>query len=115
MSFKNTSWFSRFSAVVVSSALALTMGITAAPVANAYEANLTAVGEKVTYSTQKRVPAVESSIGVGSLAADGTVALPGTDGYDSALVRLSVFAPTQDTTISVAGSPALFASAGQDA
>ena len=110
-----SSWFSKLSAVVVSSAMAMTMGIAAAPAANAYEAKLTTVGEKVEYSTQKRVPAVESSIGVGSLAADGTVALPGTSGYDSALVRVSLFAPAQDTTISVAGSPALFAAAGQDA
>ncbi|TPF77372.1 MULTISPECIES: carboxypeptidase regulatory-like domain-containing protein [unclassified Bifidobacterium] len=110
-----SSWFSKLSAVVVSSAMAMTMGIAAAPAANAYEAKLITVGEKVEYSTQKRVPAVESSIGVGSLAADGTVALPGTAGYDSALVRVSLFAPAQDTTISVAGSPALFAVAGQDA
>ncbi|KAA8823208.1 hypothetical protein EMO92_10340 [Bifidobacterium reuteri] len=110
-----SSWFSKLSAVVVSSAMAMTMGIAATPAANAYEAKLTTVGEKVEYSTQKRVPAVESSIGVGSLAADGTVALPGTAGYDSALVRVSLFAPVQDTTISVAGSTALFAAAGQDA
>ncbi|MBT1166929.1 carboxypeptidase regulatory-like domain-containing protein [Bifidobacterium simiarum] len=110
-----SSWFAKISAVVVSSALALTMGVTSATKANAYEEKLTTVGEKVSYSTQRRVPAVESSIGVGSLSGKGGVALPGTAGYDSALVRLSVFAPTQNTTLNVAGSAALFAAAGQDA
>ncbi|WEV68135.1 carboxypeptidase regulatory-like domain-containing protein [Bifidobacterium sp. ESL0769] len=101
-------------ALSVASALALTMGMTGATSANA--SGLTPVN-KAEYSSKKYVPAVESSIGVGSVPtnSDDGVALPGMNGYDSALLRLSVFAPAQDTTITVAGSAALIASAGQDA
>lgn len=64
----------------------------------------------------ERVPVVETTIGRGEVTEAGnTVELPGSDGYDSALVRISVFDAVSDTTVSVSGSEALAVAAGRDA
>ncbi|MBW3082082.1 carboxypeptidase regulatory-like domain-containing protein [Bifidobacterium phasiani] len=83
---------------------------------HAYAAELNDVPERIAVDASARVPVVESSIGRGGLAAEGgTVALPGVDGYDAALIRIGVFDAAQDVTVNVAGAPALAVAAGHDA
>ncbi|KFI98912.1 carboxypeptidase regulatory-like domain-containing protein [Bifidobacterium subtile] len=109
-------WFKKTAAIIVTSALAAAAGITAVPL-NAYAADVSSVGKSVSYAVAKRVPAVESQIGVRAVPVDakGVVALPGTDGYDSALLRISAFAPKKDIVFNVAGSAALAVPSGRDA
>lgn len=113
----NTSMLSkRFVAAAATSALVATLGIAVVPAAQAYEPSLRNVNDSVAYNAAKRVPAVESMAGVQELPAgeSGTVTLPGTADADSALIRISVFAPVQDVTVTASGIPALFAAAGHD-
>lgn len=104
-------------ALLTASALALGGSLLTATAAGAYEMDLAAVADHVTYDASKRVPAVESMAGIQGIGVGGAqqVTLPGTAGADSALVRISVFEPTQDVTVFAAGVPTLFAAAGQDA
>ncbi|KOA48447.1 hypothetical protein BAAM0483_08150 [Bifidobacterium animalis subsp. animalis MCC 0483] len=103
-------------AMLVASALAFGSSLCAATAADAYEMNLDNVTDHVTYDVTKRVPAVESQAGLQKLDTNGSgdVVLPGTMGADSALVRISVFNPSQDATITVAGIPVLAVTTGQD-
>lgn len=101
---------------LMAAVLAVALFFGTVPPTHTYAAELNSVPDSIAADASARVPVVESSIRRGGFAAEGgTVALPGVDGYDAALVRVSVFDAAQDATVNVAGAPALAVSAGHDA
>lgn len=84
--------------------------------AETYKAPITNVKDGVAANDSARVPAVESTIGRGSITVgkEGAVTLPGIGDAAAVLVRISVFSAKSDADITVSGSPALHAAAGQD-
>lgn len=114
---KAPTFLKRFAVLTVATALISTLSIAVTPAAQAYEPSLRTVNGSAEYDAAKRVPAIESMADVQGLPVgeSDTVILPGTENADSALIRISVFAPTQDITVTATGIPALFAEAGHDA
>lgn len=102
---------------IVATLLAVALAFGVLTPKSSYAAELNDVPESIAVDAQSRVPVVESTIGRGDkLDSEGTVIqVPGVDGYDSALVRVSVFDADQDATVNVAGTPALAVQAGHDA
>ena len=84
--------------------------------AETYKAPITNVKDGVAANDSARVPAVESTIGRGSITVgkEGAVTLPGIVDAAAVLVRISVFSAKSDADITVSGSPALHTAAGQD-
>lgn len=100
----------------VAAALAAILTLGMASAATAQADDLKPVPDAIHMDAQPRVPIVETTIGRGTLPTDGTaIALPSSDGYASALIRVAVFDASEDTTVSAGGFPVLAVPAGASA
>ena len=71
-----------------------------------------ATSESILFERYDRVPVVETNVVSEMPVGGGTIPLPYTQG-ESALLRLSVFNPDKDVTLTAAGAPALFVAEGE--
>ncbi|MFR0557784.1 PKD domain-containing protein [Pseudoscardovia radai] len=101
-------------ALFVAAASFLSLGVNGA---YAGQGGITSVSDALVSDATYRVPAVESTIGLGAIpvGAEGPVSVRTADGAASALVRISVFGAAEDTDVTMGGAAVLHVAAGHDA
>lgn len=106
------------------SVIAFSMILCATPAYNAYASDSNVYNDEsgLNVDARSRVPYLEAFWGSNasnsnsiSTNSSATLNLPGSTGYDSALVRVSVFNANSNTTVYVDGTPALQVGANHDA